>query len=139
MFLFGYPGNGKTSIAERITAAFGPYVWIPRAITMDRDIVRVFDPMSHEECPLDDDDGAFTLDDDVGRGFAGTFCRWRRCRPTGRGDEFCRSLLSDLVVLSGWQGGGHLPGRDAGHGLAGGHCMLPDHLPDRQGDYLSHH
>ena len=28
MFLFGYPGNGKTSIAERITAAFGPYVWI---------------------------------------------------------------------------------------------------------------
>ena len=57
MFLFGYPGNGKTSIAERITAAFGPYVWIPRAITMDRDIVRVFDPMSHEECPLEDDDG----------------------------------------------------------------------------------
>lgn len=51
MFLYGYPGNGKTSIAERITAAFGPYVWIPKAITMDRDIVRVFDPMSHEQCP----------------------------------------------------------------------------------------
>lgn len=57
MFLFGYPGNGKTSIAERITAAFGPYVWIPRAITMDRDIVRVFDPMSHEECPLEASEG----------------------------------------------------------------------------------
>ena len=56
MFLFGYPGNGKTSIAERITAAFGPYVWIPRSITMDRDIVRLFDPMSHEEVPLDDDE-----------------------------------------------------------------------------------
>ena len=52
MFLFGYPGNGKTSIAERITAAFGPYIWMPRAITMDRDVVRVFDPMSHEEAPL---------------------------------------------------------------------------------------
>ena len=57
MFLFGYPGNGKTSIAERITAAFGPYVWIPKAISMDRDIVRVFDPMSHIECPIEDDDG----------------------------------------------------------------------------------
>ena len=57
MFLFGYPGNGKTSIAERITSAFGPYVWIPRAISMDRDIVRVFDPMSHIECPIEDSEG----------------------------------------------------------------------------------
>jgi len=56
MFLFGYPGNGKTSIAERITAAFGPYVWIPRALAMDRDIVRLFDPMSHEEAPLENDE-----------------------------------------------------------------------------------
>lgn len=60
MFLFGYPGNGKTSIAERITAAFGKYVWIPRAITMDRDIVRIFDPMSHIESPIQEDDGFLT-------------------------------------------------------------------------------
>jgi predicted transcriptional regulator len=57
MFLFGYPGNGKTSIAERITAAFGPYVWIPRAISMDRDVVRVFDPMSHIEAPVEEGEG----------------------------------------------------------------------------------
>ena len=57
MFLFGYPGNGKTSIAERITAAFGPYVWIPRSISMDRDIVRIFDPMSHVECPIEEGEG----------------------------------------------------------------------------------
>ena len=57
MFLFGYPGNGKTSIAERITAAFGKYIWMPRAIQMDRDIVRLFDPMSHEECPIEKNDG----------------------------------------------------------------------------------
>ena len=56
MFLFGYPGNGKTSIAERITAAFGPYAWIPRALSMDRDIVRLFDPMSHEEVPMENDE-----------------------------------------------------------------------------------
>jgi len=71
MFLFGYPGNGKTSIAERITAAFGPYVWIPRSITMDRDIVRVFDPMSHEECPLEEGDGLLSKDFDK---------RWVRIR-----------------------------------------------------------
>ena len=63
MFLFGYPGNGKTSIAERITAAFGPYVWIPRAISMDRDIVRVFDPMSHEEVPLEQGEGIMASED----------------------------------------------------------------------------
>ena len=63
MFLFGYPGNGKTSIAERITAAFGPYVWIPRAITMDRDIVRVFDPMSHIECPIEEGSGLLSNQD----------------------------------------------------------------------------
>lgn len=57
MFLFGFPGNGKTSIAERITAAFGPYVWIPRAIMMDRDVVRVFDPMSHIEAPIEEGEG----------------------------------------------------------------------------------
>ena len=48
MFLFGFPGNGKTSIAERVTGAFGEYIWIPRAIDVDGDVLRVFDPMSHE-------------------------------------------------------------------------------------------
>ncbi|MEM9411648.1 MAG: AAA family ATPase [Planctomycetota bacterium] len=57
MFLFGYPGNGKTSIAERVTAAFGKYIWIPRAIMVDRDIIRVFDPMSHVEAPEEKSDG----------------------------------------------------------------------------------
>ncbi len=48
MFLFGFPGNGKTSIAERVTGAFGKYIWIPRSIDVDGDILRVFDPMNHE-------------------------------------------------------------------------------------------
>jgi DNA-binding PadR family transcriptional regulator len=51
LFLYGSPGNGKTSIAERITRAFGQYIWIPRAIGVDGEIVRLFDPVNHEEAP----------------------------------------------------------------------------------------
>lgn len=54
LFLFGAPGNGKTSIAERITKAFGDCVWIPRAIGIDGEIMRVFDPGLHEEVPLEE-------------------------------------------------------------------------------------
>ncbi len=49
MFLFGEPGNGKTSIAERVTGAFGSTVWIPRAICIEGEIMRIFDPGVHEQ------------------------------------------------------------------------------------------
>ena len=49
MFLFGEPGNGKTSIAERVTGAFGTSIWIPRAIAIEGEIMRIFDPAVHEE------------------------------------------------------------------------------------------
>ncbi len=57
LFLFGAPGNGKTSIAERITKAFGRSIWIPRAIGVDGDIIRIYDPSNHEEIPLEEGDG----------------------------------------------------------------------------------
>ncbi|HLA85730.1 MAG TPA: AAA family ATPase [Thermoguttaceae bacterium] len=52
LFLFGPPGNGKSSIAERVTAAFGKHIWVPRAITVDGEIIRLFDPVNHDEEPL---------------------------------------------------------------------------------------
>ncbi len=52
LFLYGAAGNGKTSIAERVTSAFGPHIWIPRVIGVDGEIIRLFDPSSHEEAPL---------------------------------------------------------------------------------------
>src|SRR5207244_3087180 len=51
LFLYGKAGNGKTTIAERLTRSFGQYIWIPRAIGIDGEIIRLFDPVNHEECP----------------------------------------------------------------------------------------
>jgi predicted ATPase with chaperone activity len=51
MFLYGYPGNGKTSIAERITRCFGATVWIPRAISAEGLIIKLFDPVTHDPVP----------------------------------------------------------------------------------------
>jgi predicted ATPase with chaperone activity len=48
LFLYGAPGNGKTSIAERITACFGGYVWVPYAIFCSGEIITYYDPQSHE-------------------------------------------------------------------------------------------
>jgi hypothetical protein len=52
LFLYGAPGNGKTSIAERVTRAFGQHIWIPRTIGIDGEIVRLYDPANHVEMPL---------------------------------------------------------------------------------------
>jgi len=57
LFLYGAPGNGKTSIAERVTASFGRHVWIPRALGVDGEIIRLFDPVNHHEIPLPPSDG----------------------------------------------------------------------------------
>lgn len=62
LFLFGAAGNGKTSIAERVTGCFGQVIWIPRAIGIDGEIIRLFDPVNHEEMPLPE--GAGLLHED---------------------------------------------------------------------------
>jgi DNA-binding PadR family transcriptional regulator len=54
MFLYGAAGNGKTSIAERVTRAFGQIIWIPRAIGVDGEIIRLFDPSNHLPVELDE-------------------------------------------------------------------------------------
>ena len=51
MFLHGDPGNGKTTIAERLTRAYGPALWIPRAVRLGGETVRLFDAAVHEELP----------------------------------------------------------------------------------------
>ncbi len=53
LFLYGFPGNGKTSISERITACFGDDVWVPYAIQAGGEIITFFDAENHE--PADSD------------------------------------------------------------------------------------
>lgn len=49
MFLYGPPGDGKTSIAERITRCFGDEIYIPRCVIVDGLIIKLFDGANHEE------------------------------------------------------------------------------------------
>ncbi|MEQ9406821.1 MAG: AAA family ATPase [Fuerstiella sp.] len=60
MFLFGQPGNGKTSIAERVTDAFGSCIWMPRAVHVEGEIIRIYDPGTHEA--VDDSNHGGLLD-----------------------------------------------------------------------------
>jgi hypothetical protein len=59
IFLFGYAGNGKTSIAERITRLMGDAIYIPYAIEADGQLIKVFDPIVHTE--VVDGTGTFSL------------------------------------------------------------------------------
>jgi hypothetical protein len=49
IFLFGYPGNGKTSVAERITRLMGDYIFLPYAIEVNGQIIQIFDTTIHEK------------------------------------------------------------------------------------------
>lgn len=48
LFLYGFPGNGKTSIAERITDCFGDSVWVPYAISCGGQLITLYDPQTHQ-------------------------------------------------------------------------------------------
>ena len=48
LFLTGLPGTGKTAVAERINNALSGPIWIPYAVEIDGQIIRVFDGHCHE-------------------------------------------------------------------------------------------
>jgi predicted ATPase with chaperone activity len=52
LFLYGHSGNGKTSMAERITHCFGTTVWIPKVISVDGQFIKLFDIANHEPVEL---------------------------------------------------------------------------------------
>jgi hypothetical protein len=55
LFLTGLPGTGKTAIAERINVASTGTIWIPYALQIDDQIIRVFDPHCHHPVSTSED------------------------------------------------------------------------------------
>lgn len=51
LFLTGPAGTGKTAVAERINNSLSGYIWVPYAIEMDGQIIRLFDTHNHRPAP----------------------------------------------------------------------------------------
>lgn len=52
IFLFGHAGNGKTSIAEAAARLMSDTILIPYAVVIDGQVIRVFDPIHHDQMPV---------------------------------------------------------------------------------------
>jgi len=53
MFLYGAPGNGKSTLAKRITLCFGQSIWIPHALYEDGQVIKFYDSAYHKQVPGD--------------------------------------------------------------------------------------
>lgn len=49
MFLYGAPGNGKSTLAKRITMCFGQEIWVPHALIEAGQIIKFYDAAYHQQ------------------------------------------------------------------------------------------
>jgi hypothetical protein len=47
LFLYGAPGNGKTTIAEACASLLGEPIFVPYAVDIEGQVMRLFDPLHH--------------------------------------------------------------------------------------------
>ena len=71
LFLYGEPGNGKSTLARCLTKCFGQEIWVPHAVFEDGQIIKVFDAAYHS--PATNDDGELLADNSTDR-------RWIKIR-----------------------------------------------------------
>jgi len=76
MFLFGPPGNGKTTIARTLTKCLGQEIWIPYAVFDDGNLIKLHDDAFHLPAPVPEPSGNVLKANEWDR-------RWQRIqRPT---------------------------------------------------------
>jgi hypothetical protein len=74
MFLYGAPGNGKSTLAKRVTSCFGHKIWIPHAIIESGQLIKYYDAAFHRVVEEDNGTELLTKEKDS---------RWLRIwRPT---------------------------------------------------------
>ena len=76
MFLYGPPGNGKTTVARCLTNCLGQEIWIPHAILDDGNLIKLQDDAFHKPAPVPVSEGQILKSQEWDR-------RWLRIqRPT---------------------------------------------------------
>lgn len=55
-FLYGAPGNGKTTVAERVIRVHDDLIWIPRVVDVGGQLVSIYDPSFHQHVSLSADE-----------------------------------------------------------------------------------
>jgi hypothetical protein len=73
LFVYGPPGNGKTVISQALRNILVGDIAIPHALTLDGQVVRLFDPVIHERATPERDSRSLQREPDVDG-------RWVRCR-----------------------------------------------------------
>ena len=73
LFVYGPPGNGKTVISQAIRNVLVGDIAIPHALSVEGHIIRVFDPVNHEQAEPDSRDEGLEVD-------AAADERWVLCR-----------------------------------------------------------
>ncbi len=73
MFVYGPPGNGKTVISQAIQKLLDGDIHVPHALEVEGSIVRLYDPVLHQQVVSSDDSSRLSGGDDVDR-------RWAVCR-----------------------------------------------------------